>query len=91
MSATATFATTAFLATAQFGYSICYQPAAGGTIQVIGPRSNAAVGGTRTAFNASLTTQLTAGSYKIGFCVYNYGSAVIDDVDIVSGWVMVAR
>jgi hypothetical protein len=91
MSATATLATTAFLGTAEFGHSICYQPVAGGTIQVFGPRSNASVGGLRISFNSSVTSQMTPGSYKIGYCIYNYGSTAIDRVDVVTGWVMVAR
>jgi hypothetical protein len=91
MSATATLATTAFLGTAEFAHSICYQPAAGGTIQVFGPRSNASVGGLRTSFNTSVTSQMTPGSYKIGYCIYNYGSTVIDRVDVVTGWAMVTH
>jgi hypothetical protein len=90
-SATATLATTAFLGTAEFAHSICYQPVAGGTIQQFAPRSNASVGGLRTPFNSSVTSQMTPGSYKIGYCIYNYGSTAIDRVDVVTGWVMVTH
>lgn len=91
VTATATLATTAFLGTAEFAHNICYQPAAGGAIQQFVGRSNASVGGLRTAFNSSVRIPLTTGSYRIGYCVYNYSPTVIDNVDEVTGWVMVTH
>jgi hypothetical protein len=90
-SATATLATRTFLGTAFFAHSICYQPVAGGTIQQLAPRSNAQVGGLSTPFNSSVTSLMSAGTYKIGYCVYNYGSTVIDNDDVVTGWVIVTH
>lgn len=90
VSATATLATTAFLGTAEFAHSICYQSGTG-TIQQLAPRSNASVGGLRTPFNSSVTSSMAAGSFRIGYCVYNYGSAAIDSVGVVTGWVIVTR
>jgi hypothetical protein len=91
VSATATLATTAFLGTAEFAHSICYQSGGAGPIQQLAPRSNASVGGLRTPFNSSVTSQLGAGSNRIGYCVYNYGSSAIDSTGVVTGWVLVTR
>ena len=90
VSATATLATTAFLGTAEFAHSICYQ-SGGGTIQQLAPRSNASVGGLRTPFNSSVTSLIAAGQFRIGYCVYNYGSTAIESVGVVTGWVIVTR
>jgi hypothetical protein len=81
---------TAILGTAEFAHSICSQAGAG-AIQQLAPRSNASVGGLRTPFNSSVTSSMAAGSLKIGYCVYNYGSTAIDSVGVVTGWVMVTR
>jgi hypothetical protein len=89
ISASATLSTTAWWA-AEFAHSICYQPATGGTIQQLAARSNAQVGGLRTPFNSSVATAIT-GSYKIGYCVYNYGSATLDGPGVVTGWMMVTH
>jgi hypothetical protein len=91
VSATATLATTAFLGTAEFAHSICQQSGGVGPIQQMAGRSNASVGGLRTAFNSSIMSSVGTGSYRIGYCVYNYGSTAIDSVGVVTGWVMVTR
>jgi hypothetical protein len=85
--------TTALFGTADFAHSLCAQVNGAGPINPLIPGLYhvAQVGGLRTTFNSSITATMTIGSYKIGFCIRNYGSTVIDKVDVVNGWVMVVR
>ena len=92
-SAGASLATSALFGTADFGHSICYQVNGAGAINPLVPGlyQIAQVGGLRTTFNSSIRGDLSIGTYKVGFCVRNYGSNALDRVDNVNGWVMVTH
>jgi hypothetical protein len=92
-SAGASLATSALFGTADFGHSICYQVNGAGAINSLATSVYhvAQVGGLRTTFTSSIRGDMSIGTYKVGFCVRNYGSNALDRVDTVNGWVMVVH
>jgi hypothetical protein len=92
-SAGASLATSALFGTADFGHSICYQVNGAGAINpLVGNVYHVAqVGGLRTTFNSSVRGDMSIGTYKVGYCVRNYGSNALDRVDTVNGWVMIVH
>ena len=74
-----------------FFYGLCFQPSGGGSITnfvgdlfSIGSIAEAS----RHSWAASASTVPGAGSWKVGFCVYNSGASAINNNDFVNGWVM---
>jgi len=75
----------------EFDYGLCYQPSAGGTITNFVPSySTSEVWPDSRSFAASASVVPGAGTWKVGFCVYNDGSNAIDS-DWVNGWVQVTN
>jgi hypothetical protein len=89
-SGTSTMATTAWVGTATFNYGVCSQRN-GGTIVPLSTSLSAEVGGMLTPISVNALTSLPAGSYKIGFCVRNYGSIALDKLDYVMGWAVLTH
>jgi len=91
-SAGASLATSALFGAAEFGHSICTQVGAGAIGSMAGNAYHIAqVGGNKTTFTTSVRGNMNIGTYKVGYCVRNYGGATLDHVDTVNGWVMVVH
>jgi hypothetical protein len=92
-SAGASLATSALFGAAEFGHSICHQANGAGAITSFATSAYhvAQVGGNKTTFTSSIRGDLSIGSYKVGYCVRNYGANTLDRVDTVNGWVMVVH
>ena len=76
----------------QFRYGLCYEPAAGGTVNnfvgglyIVGQMDN----GPRQSWSATASVVPGAGTWKVGFCTFN--SFDINNNDYVNGWVMVSQ
>jgi hypothetical protein len=88
----ASLATSALFGAAEFGHSICSQLGAGAIGSLAGNAYHIAqVGGNKTTFTTSVRGNPNIGTYKVGYCVRNYGGATLDHVDTVNGWVMVVH
>src|SRR6187549_3859596 len=75
--------TTAWLGTADFAHGICYQVNGAGAVNALSDQISQ-VGGLQTPFNSSHMPDLMPGTYKIGFCVRNFGSAILDKIGRVN-------
>jgi hypothetical protein len=92
MSAGTSLATSAWLGTALFQYSICYERSFMGTVDPIRNTgaSAAQVQGLKTPVNIStMFTASSLGDYKFGFCVQNASSVPIDQISLVNGSIVV--
>lgn len=76
----------------RFGYGLCYQSSAGGTIRNF---ADAFLIGTKStqlqSWAATATATPGVGTWKVGFCVQNLISGALDNNDYVTGWVMVVN
>lgn len=89
--AEAPLATTSGVAAVQFG--ICYQLGAGAVTNFAGGAFGIAeIDTTRTPVAATASiSNLAAGTYKVGFCLLQFGAVAINDNDYVNGWVIVTN
>jgi hypothetical protein len=79
---------------AHFRYTLCYQPSSGGAISTFPPGLNwqeGAVSTLQTSFSTNAAVVPGAGAWKVGACVYNFGSHALDGNDVVSGWVQIVN
>ena len=78
---------------AKIQYGLCYQPSGGGTIVnfVGGNYSYGEVLTSTQSFAGTATVVPGAGTWKVGFCVYNSSTSALDDNDFVNGWVQVTN
>jgi hypothetical protein len=83
--------TTVWLGTAEFEYTICSRAAGAAKPTPVWGAQGAEVGGLRTPVTSSVAHPLDPGSYQVGFCVHNWGNAVLDKTARMNGWVMVTR
>ncbi|HVZ53239.1 MAG TPA: hypothetical protein VG986_14840 [Pseudolabrys sp.] len=91
VSAGVNLAATAWLATADFTYSICLQYTDGGGLFSTGLHEGQ-VGALKTTFSVSLLfTPPNAETYRFGLCVINNGSVPIDKVGYVNGTMIVTQ
>lgn len=76
----------------EFRYGLCYQSSAGGAINnfVGNGYSQGHITTTRMPWAASASVTPGAGTWKVGYCVLNAGSGVINN-DWVNGWVQVVN
>jgi hypothetical protein len=75
-------------------YDLCYQPNAGGTL-VNFTGAGYSIGQfttNRFAWTAAGSVVPGAGTWKVGFCVFNNGGAIaISNNDFVNGWVLITN
>jgi len=77
--------------TATANVAICYQ-ASGGSPEPFDVWTTSTATTTRANFNASATVVPgVAGSYQVGYCVWNSGSTALSNNDWAIGWVMVTN
>jgi hypothetical protein len=75
----------------QMRYGLCYQSSGGGTITNFvgnGYTQATIVNGTRDDYSAAAAVNPGAGTWNVGFCVFN-NTYALDNSDFVNGWVMV--
>lgn len=75
-------------------YDLCYQNTVpGSTVNNFtgGNYSVGEVSATRVSFSAAASVVPGAGTWLVGFCVLNTGSATTFDNDYVNGWVLVVN
>ncbi len=71
---------------------MCYQQGAGVINNFFGGNYIAPYATTsRLLMTASATAFLAAGTYNVGFCVFNFGALSLSNNDYVNGWVMVSN
>jgi Collagen triple helix repeat (20 copies) len=89
--AVAPLGTTTGTASAQVG--ICYQLGTDPLVNFVGGAyTYLQIGTTRSGTPAAGSiTGLPAGTYKVGFCIYNTGTVAINNNDFVNGWVQVTN
>jgi hypothetical protein len=83
-----------FTATTQlFGYDLCYQQTGGGAITTWSGANYliGEIGTQMLSWGATGSLSLPAGTYDVGFCVYNAGDYDIDYYSNVTGWVIVSN
>jgi len=75
-----------------FNYGLCYQPSTGGAItNFTSSYSTSKVFPDLRTFAAAASVVPGAGTWKVGFCVWNNGALAIDYADFVNGWVQVTN
>lgn len=71
---------------------MCYQQGAGTINNFYGANYMAPYATTsRLLMTAPATAFLAAGTYNVGFCVFNNGALALSNNDYVNGWVMVSN
>jgi hypothetical protein len=79
--------------TASFGYDLCYSPE--GTSTVVNFAGlNSPIGivtSGQHAFTASGSVAPGAGTWLVGFCVFNDAVNALDTNDVVNGWIMITK
>ncbi len=92
-----TGASTSLSCFAMFGYDLCYRTAGSADALTNFSGSAYSVGEVgvvsgRVSFTAAATTVTPgAGTWEVGYCIYNYGVNRLTNNHVVSGWVMVTN
>lgn len=94
--AEAPLGTTATDSAASFLYDLCYRAGGSSDVPVSFAGANSSVGQVSAAtgrlpFPAAGSIVPGAGTWEVGFCVLNSGSAALDMNDFLNGWVMVTE
>jgi hypothetical protein len=80
--------------TANFRFNVCYQLQPSGIVSEFTGGGFMSLSATtlRSTFAASQSRVIgSAGTYKVGLCIWNYGATAIDSNDYLFGWVMVTN